>query len=373
MRIVVVCERLQGHGGWYTYARGLVEILKRHGHAVTVVSKAGADGNHLILPSPLDTLGKPWLHPIAGRKLKHLLDSIQPDVIHFVVEPYALLAAFLPRRHRKKCVVTIHGSYGVRVLSDVTIRLQACRVFKRLTHYITVSDYTKDAVAEMLRRKCSRWTCKHFAGRVKVIRNGVTLPPWKPKEKKNLHKHILLVGGVKPRKGVLEALDGLAEFKRNFGPNFTFTVAGVCDDRTAYVNDVRKKIVDLGLSDNVKLVGSVDDAELERLYRDADLYLMPSGTGWNTFEGYGIAFIEANAYGVPCIGPDRGGAAEAIMEGRTGFRVNPKDSKQMAERMHQVLMEHRIHPEDCRAWAEAHGLENRVKEIEELYTLIKKT
>jgi phosphatidylinositol alpha-1,6-mannosyltransferase len=367
MKIVVVCERLAGHGGWYTYANGLVRGLKKNGHEVVTISRRDADGDHRILPSPLDVLGKPWLHLPAGSRLKKVLQSIDPDIVHFVVEPYALLAAFLPKQFQQKSIVTIHGSYGIRLLDDLMIRLQACSVFKRLSRYVTVSDYTKNAVSEMLHRACGTVTCANFSGNVRVIRNGIELPAWKPQQKKSDHKNILLVGGVKPRKGVLEALDGLAEYKRAHDARFTFIVAGTCDEKTAYVKEVKQKITALDLSENVKLVGSLSDVELERTYHDADAYLMPSPTGRNTFEGYGIAFIEANAYGVPCIGPDTGGGAEAIVEAKTGFRVDARNPKQIAERLHSILVERRIKPDDCRAWAEEHALEKRVAEMETVY------
>ena len=367
MKILLVCERLSGHGGWYTYARSLKEGLESRGHTVITCSMKGADGDHPLLPSPLDTLGKPWLLPGAAQKLKHLIDALHPDIIHVVVEPYALAAALLPHRHRKKTVLTIHGSYGIRPLLSNRSRLLACRYYKRIAGFITVSEYTKSAVTEMLGGKCRHATCGNFARSVHVVRNGIALPAWTSREKDHAMKQILLVGGVKPRKGILEALEGCAAYRQQYGKqSFLLTVVGTRDD-VDHVRIVRRRIRDLALEPNARLVGSLSDEALRKAYEDADLYLMPSPTGLNTFEGYGIAFIEANAYGVPVIGPDTGGAAEAIREGRTGYRVKVSDPAMIAERMQWVLDGDRINAEECRAWAEEHDVRKRAEEVEHVY------
>jgi phosphatidyl-myo-inositol dimannoside synthase len=106
---------------------------------------------------------------------------------------------------------------------------------------------------------------------------------------------------------------------------------------------------------------------LERFYGEADLFLMPAKTTLTTFEGFGIVFLEANARGVPCIGPQRSGAAEAIAEGRSGFRVDPRDPLQIAERMHRILDEHAIDPSHCVAWAREHSLEAQLQAVENVY------
>src|SRR5262249_53139804 len=56
------------------------------------------------------------------------------------------------------------------------------------------------------------------------------------------------------------------------------------------------------------------------IYRVADLFVMPS-----TGEGFGIAFLEGMASGIPAIGLDIGGARDALADGELGIGVAEAD------------------------------------------------
>lgn len=62
-----------------------------------------------------------------------------------------------------------------------------------------------------------------------------------------------------------------------------------------------------GVADKVRFLGRVPESDLPQLYNAADLFAMPS-----TGEGFGIAFLEAMACGVPAIGLAVGGATDAL-------------------------------------------------------------
>jgi phosphatidylinositol alpha-1,6-mannosyltransferase len=55
-------------------------------------------------------------------------------------------------------------------------------------------------------------------------------------------------------------------------------------------------------------------------------------------EGFGIVFVEAAACGVPQIAGDSGGAAEAVLDGVTGYvMTNPTDASGLAARIATIL------------------------------------
>jgi phosphatidylinositol alpha-1,6-mannosyltransferase len=55
-------------------------------------------------------------------------------------------------------------------------------------------------------------------------------------------------------------------------------------------------------------------------------------------EGFGIVFLEAAAAGVAQVAGDSGGAAEAVVDGETGFVVSdPSDPAAVAERLARLL------------------------------------
>ncbi|MFZ8966201.1 MAG: glycosyltransferase family 4 protein, partial [Ilumatobacteraceae bacterium] len=90
----------------------------------------------------------------------------------------------------------------------------------------------------------------------------------------------------------------------------------------------------------VRLLGRVSDADLPALYGCADAFLMLCRNRWAGLEqeGFGIVFAEAAACAVPQIAGDSGGAADAVVDGVTGYVVsNPGSVDDVAERLSFLL------------------------------------
>ncbi|HVC19329.1 MAG TPA: glycosyltransferase, partial [Vicinamibacterales bacterium] len=77
--------------------------------------------------------------------------------------------------------------------------------------------------------------------------------------------------------------------------------------------------------------GRVSRADLDQLYADCDLFVMPSAR-----EGFGLVFLDAMAAGRPCIGA-AGAAAEIIVPGVTGLLVAPHDGPGLLEAIVSLL------------------------------------
>jgi phosphatidylinositol alpha-1,6-mannosyltransferase len=77
----------------------------------------------------------------------------------------------------------------------------------------------------------------------------------------------------------------------------------------------------------------VPEEELNHYYDAADIYVMISRQEGETVEGFGLAFIEASARGLPVVGGRHGGVPEAIIDGRTGFLVDPLDNDDLTRRL----------------------------------------
>jgi glycosyltransferase involved in cell wall biosynthesis len=73
-------------------------------------------------------------------------------------------------------------------------------------------------------------------------------------------------------------------------------------------------------------------AELAAAYAEADVFAMPT-----RFEPFGVAFVEAMHFGVPCIGPRAWAVPEIIADGETGFTVPVDDVEILADRLIRVL------------------------------------
>lgn len=76
-----------------------------------------------------------------------------------------------------------------------------------------------------------------------------------------------------------------------------------------------------------RLLGRIDHDDLPLLYGCADVYAMLCRNRWAGLEqeGFGIVFLEAAAAGVPQVAGASGGAAEAVVDGVTGYVVDPPD------------------------------------------------
>lgn len=73
-------------------------------------------------------------------------------------------------------------------------------------------------------------------------------------------------------------------------------------------------------------------ADVERVLAAADVVVCPSD-----LESYGKVNIEAMACGKPVVSTNRGGPAETVLDGETGYLVNPGDVTAMAQRVLQLL------------------------------------
>ncbi len=85
----------------------------------------------------------------------------------------------------------------------------------------------------------------------------------------------------------------------------------------------------LGIADKVKFLGCLDRTDLWTEMAHADLFVMPSRSLVNVAENFGTAFIEAQMFGVPCIGTDVGGIKEAIGEG--GIVLENQDAEELTK------------------------------------------
>jgi glycosyltransferase involved in cell wall biosynthesis len=139
--------------------------------------------------------------------------------------------------------------------------------------------------------------------------------------------HLLAVGAQVRRKGYELLLTALS---RHLALPWQLTIVGAPRD-PACAACIARMIGDLGLNDRVSLTGAVSDGELDRQFRRADLFVSASH-----FEGYGMAYADAIAHGLPVVGTAVG-ASMAVVTGAAGRLVAPGDVSALAEALADVL------------------------------------
>lgn len=88
-----------------------------------------------------------------------------------------------------------------------------------------------------------------------------------------------------------------------------------------------------GRASRVRFLGLVSGRDaLARLYQEADLYVWPA-----VDEAYGMAFLEAQAFGAVPVAGAEGGVADVIQDGRTGLLTPPRDPSAMAAAIRSLL------------------------------------
>ena len=137
---------------------------------------------------------------------------------------------------------------------------------------------------------------------------------------------LLCVGRLNQQKNVhltIRVVQALRDMNRSVG----LLIAGKEDasgfpelgwDNKGYEQDLKMLVDELHLQEYVHFLGNVSQESMRYLYRMTDVHLTCS-----TFrtEDFGLAPVEAMAYGVPTVGTSWGGFWDTIQHELTGYRV----------------------------------------------------
>jgi glycosyltransferase involved in cell wall biosynthesis len=147
--------------------------------------------------------------------------------------------------------------------------------------------------------QAARYAFGKYNSNVHVINNGVYVSRFKynPNVRKKVRKelgiedNVLCIGNVgrlEKEKNHIFLLDVFNEICKR--TNCMLLLVG----KGALENEILDKVNAMGLSSSVKLLGSRHD--VDKLYQAFDVFLFPP-----LFEGFGLAAVEAQCAGLPCV------------------------------------------------------------------------
>jgi glycosyltransferase involved in cell wall biosynthesis len=139
---------------------------------------------------------------------------------------------------------------------------------------------------------------------------------------------LLAVGAVVRRKGYDVLIEALARMR---DLPWRMAIVGDRSRSRATVEALDADVRRHDLGDHITFMGAVDDERLAALYAEADLFVLAS-----RFEGYGMAFAEAIAHGLPVIGTTAGAIPDTVTEG-TGILVPPDDAAALALALRHLI------------------------------------
>ena len=152
-----------------------------------------------------------------------------------------------------------------------------------------------------------------------------------------------------------------AKLTRDAVPDSGFILAGEGEE----AGPLRKLAAELELSENAFFIGRCN--RIADLLSISDVCVLSS----KGVEGFSNSILEYMAAGRPVVATDVGGAREAIVDGETGYIVQPEDFETMSKRLMSFLQE----PEKARRMGELgrkrvqqlFSCEAQLKRVEDLY------
>ncbi len=179
---------------------------------------------------------------------------------------------------------------------------------------------------------------QNYIGNIKTIWSGVDLKDsevdaseiekFKIKHCLIEKKIIFYSGRLSGAKGLSQAIEALAIVKKSV-PNAVLTIAAKDDIKKT----CEKVVKQLEIENNIVHLGWLDQKEMKIAFKSCDLVLMPS----LCLDCFPRVNIEAMAAGKPVVGTCFGGTSEAVIDGETGYIVNPLNVELIAEKIIDLL------------------------------------
>lgn len=292
-------------------------------------------------------------------RMARLFRSLRPDIVHS--RNWTCVDA-IPGARLAGVPVVIHGEHG-RDATDPEGRNVLRRIGRRLlspmvTRFVTVSQ------------DLARWLVEDIgipARKVSSICNGVDIRRFAPAERHTARAaldiaagHIVIgtVGRLDPVKDQVGLLRAFAAVARD--PRLLLLIAGDGPCRA----ELESAVSALGLSGCVRLLGERHD--VPRVLAALDVFVLSS-----LGEGISNTILEAMATGLAVVATRVGGNPELVVDGITGFLVEPRSPAALTAAIRRYLDSPALlarHGRAARERAESEfSLERMVGAYEQLY------
>ena len=177
--------------------------------------------------------------------------------------------------------------------------------------------------------------------------------------------NLVYMGVISPLKGVHYLLEAIVELKREL-PDFMLYLVGdhAVNEYIGYKKQLERIIQSNGLEANVTFTGYRFD--VIEILSMMDLAVLPSLS-----EGMPKAILEAMALGKPVVATRVGGVSELLINGVTGFIVEPKEPHSLAKAISTLArdkeLRRRFGMESRRTAFEQYSIRDSIIKLEGLY------
>ena len=355
MRILIITGVFppRRYGGVTTISYLVSKKLKERGHEVTVFTTDVGNNPHSRLKvRSTDMLDGVQVHYFKNINnllaFKHRIlsplgmipalirNTRSYDIIHLngLRNIHDIVGAYFAKKYRVPYVQQSHGDIprvmskkGLKWLNDA---LFSYRLIKNAARVIALNE----------------WEAGHYKAigvpkeKIAIIPNGIdlstflNLPP-RGFFKKRFHvpenrKIILYLGRIDEIKGVDLLVRAYANLVRNMRYENTILVIAGPDE--VFLNKIKSLAISLDILNSILFTGPLYGEDKLRAYVDSDIYVLPS-----KYETFPMSLLEAYACAKPVICSKVGGLKDLVINGVTGFLVEPTNTKELAEKMLYLL------------------------------------
>ncbi len=352
-------------GGAGLVAYNLAKTVKELGHDVYIVSTTqdkNKEGNcvesDLRIYRIYSQYHRRWraylslYNPQTVKKVAKIIADIKPDVvhahnIHYHLSYYCLKIA---KKSGAKVFLTAHDTMPINYGKTKIPREATCKNYMNYAKQSVFSQIKENKKRYnpfrniIIKHYLGKYTDKIFAvsnalkktltlngiGNIEVIHNGIDVNEYEIgfeaalvfKKTNNLkNKKIILFGGrISEGKGINQAIESLGLILKEI-PDAVLLVAG---------SDGRG-IDNMNLP--IKFLGRLGRDEMNIVYSVCDLVLVPS----ICIDPFPTVNLEAMAFKKPVVSTCFGGSSEVVVDGKSGYIVNPYNIKLMAGRIIDLL------------------------------------
>lgn len=328
--------------------RGVMDIAKtvaKNGFDSIVVSGGGAmiqqfigsKVRHILLPVYSKN---PFVIYRNIKKLTALIQEHQVDLVHIRSRIPGWVAYFACQKTNCKMVSTVHGSYSTSLLSKKISqwKLKYNAVMLKPKFIIAVSEFIKNYIFQnystIVDLGHKEITVIHRGADLNYFSNQKIQPSrtvdliakWDLPDDKQI---IMLPGRITGWKGHEFLISALAKVQNQ---NFFCIMVGSYLGHKKYCQKLEKTIHQNGLEGKIKIVGETKD--MPAAYLISDLVISSSIKP----EAFGRVAIESGAMGRIIIATNIGGSLETIIDGKTGFLVEPGNVEELAKKIDEILV-----------------------------------
>lgn len=292
----------------------------------------------------------------ASWKLKRLIKDTEPDAVYILHEINHLSPSIIHTAHKE----------GVRVVHRISDFFMFCAKYDFLCGDEICEACLKGSYSKAIKHKCVKgsragtllrvaamklyWKTRVFDevdkyistcdfSRRKLIEGGIPenkvicIPTFINAEmispSYENEKYFLFLGRIAHQKGTLYAVKAMNYLKdTDFKLKITGELTSSDEDQK-----IRNYIVDHNLQDKIIFTGFKQGSELDEIINHAVCIVCPAI--W--YENFPNTIIEAYAHGKPVIASRLGSLEEMVEEGITGFLVEPKNAKELSDKMKKLI------------------------------------